>query len=74
MRYMFSNGARRLQPVGRGGGMTDDLGEYRLFDLAPGRYFFSATLRNLGPGDASNGTSYAPTFYPARQTPPRRSR
>jgi hypothetical protein len=64
MRYIFSNGARRLQPVGRGGGMTDDLGEYRLFDLAPGRYFFSATLRNFEPGDASNRTAYAPTYYP----------
>ena len=35
----------RKQMVRAGGGNTNDLGEYRIFGLAPGRYFLSATSR-----------------------------
>lgn len=63
LRYQMQQGVRRLVPVG-GGDQTDDTGAYRLFGLAPGEYFVSATLRS-GPGaDSADAVSYAPTYYP----------
>lgn len=44
MRSMWSNGKRRLQQTGRMA-QTNDLGQYRIFGLAPGDYYVSATLR-----------------------------
>jgi protocatechuate 3,4-dioxygenase beta subunit len=44
MRSVWSNGKRRLQQTGRTA-QTNDLGQYRLFGLAPGEYYVSATLR-----------------------------
>ena len=41
--YSYSHGKRQHQPSDFA--MTNDLGEYRLFDLAPGRYFLSATAQ-----------------------------
>ena len=43
MRFAYARGRRQLQPSG--GTTTNDLGEYRLINLAPGRYFISATDR-----------------------------
>ena len=43
MRYRFTQGKKQLQPFGFGS--TNDLGEYRMFGLAPGRYYLSATYR-----------------------------
>ena len=64
MRSVTMNGKRELQQVGSGS--TDDLGEFRLFGLAPGQYAVRATWRRLGPGDATSPdrTGYAPTFFP----------
>jgi hypothetical protein len=62
-RYMFIDGERRMQPFGLSG-MTNDLGEYRIYGLAPGRYSISATLRNYGVGDTSDRSAYAPTYSP----------
>ncbi len=57
---------------------TNDLGEYRLFNLPPGRYFVSA---NYQPGmsvfgykqflfkDADSSGGYAPTYYPGTSDP-----
>ena len=54
-------------PTGRGG-TTNDLGQYRVFGLAPGDYFVSATVRSFGSymmeGQAEEPTSYAPTYFP----------
>jgi len=50
-RYEFIAGLRRLAPTGRGA-QTNDLGEFRLYGLPPGRYFLGAS------------TTYAPTYYP----------
>jgi protocatechuate 3,4-dioxygenase beta subunit len=66
MRYQYFNGRRRMVPAGRFA-QTDDLGHFRLYGLAPGDYYVSATLRPMGmmgidPGDSV--TSYAPTYYP----------
>jgi len=43
MRHMYTRGRKQLVPTG--GTSTNDLGEYRLINLAPGRYYISATDR-----------------------------
>jgi len=67
LRYQTVQGQRRLTPAG-GGDQTDDTGAYRIYGLAPGDYYVSATLRaNNGPfiDDNNNDTtSYASTYYP----------
>jgi protocatechuate 3,4-dioxygenase beta subunit len=42
MRYRYTQGRKQLQPFG--GSSTNDLGEYRMFGLAPGRYYLSADV------------------------------
>jgi carboxypeptidase family protein len=68
-RYM--QGKKQLMPAG--GGSTNDLGEYRVFGLAPGKYYVSATYQSNGMGymavDRSANANkmdegYAPTYYP----------
>ena len=67
LHYRTFSGRRRLVPVGRFG-MTDDMGHFRMYGLAPGDYYISATLRaggmgfEFGPSDITTG--YAPTYYP----------
>jgi hypothetical protein len=65
MRQQFVQGRQRLMPTGRSA-MTNDIGEFRLFGLAPGQYFLSATLRGgASMMDRSDDRSgYAPTYYP----------
>ena len=41
MRYAYARGRKQLQPSG--GSQTNDLGEYRLINLSPGRYYICAT-------------------------------
>ncbi len=79
MRQQFRQGQRMLTPGG--GGATNDIGEYRLFGLAPGQYYVSAMPQQggiiTGPAafgagalegpEARNG--YAPTFYPGTPDP-----
>jgi protocatechuate 3,4-dioxygenase beta subunit len=60
-------GHRRLRLVNRT--YTNDLGEYRLFGLPPGRYFLSASYRGgIAPGSPRSGEAnsddYVTTFYP----------
>jgi len=43
MRIAYAGGRKQLQPAS--GTQTNDLGEYRLINLAPGRYYVSATDR-----------------------------
>jgi protocatechuate 3,4-dioxygenase beta subunit len=43
MRSTYLGGRKQLQPTA--GAQTNDLGEYRLINLAPGRYYISATDR-----------------------------
>jgi protocatechuate 3,4-dioxygenase beta subunit len=45
MRHMYTRGRKQLVPTG--GTSTNDLGEYRLINLAPGRYYISATDRRV---------------------------
>ncbi len=61
-RYQYMQG-RRLLPAGRPA-MTNDIGEFRVFGLAPGQYYLSANLRNGMMGDTDDRSGYAPTYYP----------
>jgi protocatechuate 3,4-dioxygenase beta subunit len=69
-RWGFFQGKRQL--VTGGFASTDDRGQYRIYGLARGRYFVSATYQNpnammITGGDASPKDSeeaYAPTYYP----------
>jgi protocatechuate 3,4-dioxygenase beta subunit len=62
------NGRGQLGAVG--GASTNDLGEYRVFDLAPGRYYVRANyhawkdVMGIKPSSSqSSKESYPPTFY-----------
>jgi Carboxypeptidase regulatory-like domain len=64
--YRFVGGRRRLVPAGRGD-QSNDIGQFRIFGLAPGEYYVTATLRGpMGGMEAVEGesTGYAPTYYP----------
>jgi hypothetical protein len=75
MRYAFVRGKKQMTTPGSGS--TDDLGEYRVFGLDPGKYYVSATYHphndmgvteNQKPAaDANEG--YAPTYYPSTNDP-----
>ncbi len=43
---------------------TDDLGEFRIFGLAPGSFYVAAVPAISGANIESAGASYAPTYYP----------
>ncbi len=74
MTHRYFQNRRQLFPVG--GGMTNDLGEYRIFGLAAGKYYLTASHRAQGmmmmgtadrtAGQGSNqfDEGYAPTYYP----------
>ncbi len=67
-RYIYNNGKKQL---GMGGmGNTNDLGEYRIFGLPPGRYYLSAFYQStpqVAPILDAKKTyeeGYAPVYYP----------
>jgi hypothetical protein len=70
LQVVFRGGNRRLQAAAGVGAadLTDDRGTYRLYGLAPGEYFVSATpLGSRGFGSAPTSTprdGYTPTYYP----------
>ena len=74
LRYRFFRGKRQLVPSGQTG--TDDLGDYRIFGLAPGKYYLSANYRRWNvmmaqdrtPGNAPE-EGYAPTYFPGTTDP-----
>jgi hypothetical protein len=69
-RLQYSNGARRPVPSGPPS-TSNDIGEFRIYGLAPGEFYVLATPRNAGgPLDVTNDrTGYAPTYYPATPDP-----
>ena len=77
MLFRYMQGKRQLVPAN--GGSTNDLGEYRIFGLAPGRYYLSATHRGgqmtmpnvVSAGAAANQPEegYAATYYPGSTDP-----
>jgi len=67
--YVYGGGKPKLETSEFA--TTNDLGEYRLFDLEPGRYYLSAYPQNdidVQEGSA-RGQSYAPTYYPGTADP-----
>lgn len=72
-RYMYNRGKKQLLPFG--GGNTNDLGEYRIFGLPPGKYYVSAIYRaqdfglNIPQNRKDHEEGYAPVYYPNSFTP-----
>jgi hypothetical protein len=67
--YRYVQGRKQLSQLG--GGETDDLGEYRIFGVAPGKYFLSAMPSPTGmmmevdrSVNAPPDEDYAATYYP----------
>jgi len=72
-RYIYSNGKKQLSPTGSS--MTNDLGEYRIYGLAPGRYYlvganvsyeYEASVDRSAMPLIEN---YVPTYYPGTADP-----
>src|SRR5678815_4415616 len=62
----FTQGQMRLVNSGRSA-TTNDIGEFRLYGLMPGKYYVSASARGAfggPPGTSEVRTGYAPTYYP----------
>jgi protocatechuate 3,4-dioxygenase beta subunit len=70
LRYRFQQGSKQLERAN--GTSTNDLGEFRISTVLPGKYYLSATYRGdpflLGTADRSThgpaGESFVPTYYP----------
>ena len=59
--------AGRKQLARSAGSMTNDLGEYRVFGLSPGRYYLNAIYRANGP--VAGEGEYVSTYYPHTADP-----
>jgi protocatechuate 3,4-dioxygenase beta subunit len=59
----FTYQGERRQLVNAGNGTTNDRGEYRLWGLAPGRYYIRAT-HPRGIANRVSNQVYVPIFYP----------
>jgi protocatechuate 3,4-dioxygenase beta subunit len=70
LRYRYMAGKRQLLQAGGDAG-TNDLGEYRIFGLAPGRYYLAARPQAEldTPYQSGGWQSYAPTYYPGTSDP-----
>ena len=65
-RFQYVQGQRRLVNAGRVG-ISNDLGEFRIFGVPPGQYYLQASWRNTNPigfGNADDKSGYAPLFFP----------
>jgi hypothetical protein len=67
-RSQMLEGERRLVNVGVED-ETDDTGAFRLYGLAPGDYYVSATLRTNAMEPSGEVAGYAATFYPGTGNP-----
>ena len=77
MMYAYQRGKRQLVPGG--GGSTNDLGDFRIHGLRPGKYLISASFRGdmslmqperIAPGQAPQAEEgYATTYYPNTTKP-----
>lgn len=65
MRYVYQQGQKRLMPFNTS--MTNDLGEYRIWGLAPGAYMLSASPLdfNFAPRNRPARDGHATTYYPS---------
>lgn len=78
LRFGYSQGRKQLEPLFRGSYIsTNDLGEYRIFGLVPGRYVLSADYHTTASAQQSvdrsavrrNNEDYLPTYYPGTVDP-----
>ncbi len=69
--FRYVNGRRQLVPAG-GAATTDDRGEFRMFGLNPGAYYFVATARNRTRWsilDETESLTYPAVYYPDTTDP-----
>jgi hypothetical protein len=73
--YRYMQGRKQLMATG-GGNNTNDLGEYRVFGISPGKYIVSATLQANEPmisidrsADAGPEEGFVATYYPGTTDP-----
>jgi hypothetical protein len=62
MRFTYLNGQRRM--VGVGTKQTNDLGEFRIFGLSPGKYIVQAAPRTKQVQNPASKQGYEPIYYP----------
>ena len=68
LQHRYTDGARQLMPVSRAN--SNDIGEYRLAQVNPGRYYLVASygggmrFGNRARQQQSTTDSYMPTYYP----------
>ena len=64
-RVQTISGKRQLVPFGPRG-LTNDIGEFRIFGLEPGQYAVLALWRRMGSGDPTSPdrSGYPPTYFP----------
>jgi hypothetical protein len=60
MAYRYTASGRQLE--GRSASVTNDLGEYRVFDVPPGRYYLRASPPGMMSG--GHGQAYGASYYP----------
>src|ERR1039458_797282 len=66
MVYRYTAAGRQLSP--RGSATSNDLGEYRIYDVPPGHYYLKASsFESMGGG--SSGESYGTSYYPGTRDP-----
>jgi protocatechuate 3,4-dioxygenase beta subunit len=59
----FTQGTDQFIPVRSA--TTNDIGEYRLFGLPPGKFYLMSSQTPVTPGAAPNGLIYGSVFYPS---------
>ena len=75
LRQRYVDGRRELTPLAEalevlahgGGDITDDLGQFRIYGLAPGDYYVSALF--TPPGEAATAAGFPPVYYPGTASP-----
>ena len=71
LRFRYEKGRRKL--MASDNVHTNDLGEYRLYGLAPGQYYVSASYNPRRFGRQSPEAGYAAVYYPGSADPSRAS-
>ncbi len=61
IRVFFSNGKRQIERLSRV--RSNDLGDYRLYDLPPGRYYLAAAIASSAPEDSQPGQDDSGLIY-----------
>lgn len=74
MSWRYTQGRRQLMP--QNAASTNDLGEFRVYGLAPGKYYLSANANRMGDMTAVDSSArqgpeegYVPTYYPGTTDP-----